>query len=52
VEETKKPQSNQDPAPLNHSDAERVTGKEADGGQDRAQSSGERDGTDADGENA
>ncbi len=51
MEETKKPQSDQDPAPLEHSDAERVTGKEAEAGQGRNQSGGEREGTDPDGDN-
>jgi hypothetical protein len=50
VEETKKPQPDQDPAPLKHSDAERVTDKEADAGQERDRSDGEHDGTDADGD--
>ncbi len=52
MEETNKPQSDQDPAPLKDSDAERVTGKEADTKPEADRSGGERDGTSAGGDDA
>ena len=50
MEETKKTERDQDPAPLEHSDAERVTDNEADAGQERDNPGGNQEET-PDGDN-
>jgi hypothetical protein len=43
VSETDQPKSDQDPAPIEHSDAERVTGEEADEDRESTAGDGEAD---------